>query len=119
MTYYWRVDESPVRPTTVCVLFTDAVGNYQRKPDGSPEFQNIHPLAYGLGQRSVKLPRTLRETFTLYVPTGEWDTPLHMRLAVAQDGKFLSTGTGSTPWVDVGEVPPLPGTAPPARVPGD
>ena len=104
MTYYWRLNKPPVRPAVVCVLFTDAAGNYQRKPDGSPEFQNIHPLAYGLGQRSAKLLRTLRETFTLYVPPGEWDQPLHVRLAVAQDGKFLSTGTGSTPWVDLGEL---------------
>ena len=103
-TYYWRVNEPPVRPTTVWVLFTDAMGNYQRKEDGSPEFQNIHPLAYGLWQRSAKLPWTLGETFTLYVPPGEWDKPLHMRLAVAQGGKFLSSATDSNPWVDMGEL---------------
>ena len=81
-----------------------AAGPHLKRGLVAPEFQNIHPLAYGLGQNSEKLPRTLRETFTLYVPPGEWDQPLHVRLAVAQGGKLLPSGTGSTPWVDLGEL---------------
>jgi 4-amino-4-deoxy-L-arabinose transferase-like glycosyltransferase len=107
MTYYWRLnDPAAARPATVWVLFTDADGNYQRKEDGSPEFHNIHPLAYGLGQNSVKLPRLLRETYTLSIPPAEWNQPLQIRLAVLLHGRFLPTRSTDSPWAEIGNLPP-------------
>ena len=114
MTYYWRLnDPAAARPATVWVLFTDADGNYQRKEDGTPEFHNIHPLAYGLGQKSVKLPRLLRERFTLSIPPNEWNRPLQIRLAVLLHGRFLPTRSTHSPWAEIGDLPPpAPGKRP-------
>src|SRR5947199_361716 len=77
------------RQATVWVLFTAADGSYFKMPDGSPEFHNIHPLAYGLGQQHAALPDILQETYELYVPPRQWRQPLHMRLAVAVAGRLL------------------------------
>jgi transmembrane protein TMEM260 (protein O-mannosyltransferase) len=104
MTYDWQINDPVVaRRATVCVLFTDAMGEYQRNPDGSPAFENTHPLAYGAGQGLPGLPRTLRESFTLYVPPGEWNRRLHVRIAVALDGRLLTTSREGARWADVGE----------------
>ena len=106
MTYYWRLhDPAAARPATVWVLFTDAEGNYRRKEDGTPEFHNIHPLAYGLGQESVKLPHTLQETFTLSIPPDEWNQPLQIRLAVLLHGRFLPIRSARSPWAEIGDLP--------------
>ena len=68
VSYYWRVNNQALaRPAKVWVIFTDPAGNYRRKADGSPEFHNIHPLAYGAGLGTKDLPRLLRETFDIYV----------------------------------------------------
>ena len=105
--YYWKVSNQAVaRRATIWIMFTDAAGQYPRTADGSPEFHNIHPLAYGVGQRQPALPATLRETFDLYVPPREWNQPLHVRLAIALDRQILSAAGYSTPWVEIGELPP-------------
>jgi hypothetical protein len=110
--YYWRVlDQAMARPAKVWVIFTDADGNYRRKSDGSPEFHNIHPLAYGLGLGKDDLPPVLRESFEIYVPPQEWNKRLHMRIAVALGENFLPTSQGRDPWVELGEMPvPPPGS---------
>jgi hypothetical protein len=106
MSYYWRVNNQALaRPAKVWVIFTDDSGNYRRKADGSPEFHNIHPLAYGAGLGTKDLPHLLRETFDIYVPPAEWDKPLHMRLAVALGETFLPRGPGHDPWVEMGAIP--------------
>lgn len=104
ITYYWHIDD-PVaaRPARVWVLFTDARGNYQRQPDGAPQFDNIHPLGYGLGLHGVKLPRTLRETYALSVPPAVWNRRLHVRLGVAVKGRFLAARGQRSPWVELGQ----------------
>jgi hypothetical protein len=112
LSYYWRVkNPETVRPAKVWVLFTDAAGSYRRKADGSPEFHNIHPFAYGTGAAMKPLPRTLCETFDLYVPPHEWNQRLYMRLAVAVGTGFLPTGAGRSPWVEMGELPATLGPA--------
>jgi hypothetical protein len=106
MSYYWRVrDPARARSARVWVVFTDPEGNYRRKADGSPEFHNIHPLAYGLGSATRRLPATLRESFDVYVPPADWNQPLQMRIAVALDEKFLPTGPDGNPWVEMGDLP--------------
>jgi len=106
VSYFWRVNNQALaRPARVWVIFTDAAGHYRRKADRSPEFQNIHPLAYGAGLGTHELPSTLRESFNIYVPPGEWNKRLHMRLAVALGQVFLPTSAGRDPWVDLGELP--------------
>ena len=94
------------------VLFTTADGSYLKMPDGSPEFNNIHPLVYGLGQQRYPLPRIVEETYTLYVPPRQWGAPLRIRMAVAVGGRLLRCGTGHGHWVDLGELPPAPPAAP-------
>jgi hypothetical protein len=104
--YYWRVhDQAFARPAHVWVLFTDASGNYQRKEDGAPELQNIHPLAYGMGQGKAALPAVLRETYQVYIPPGEWNQRLRMRVAVALGKIFMANTAGSSQWVELGEMP--------------
>lgn len=106
MSYYWRVhDPARARSARVWVVFTDPEGNYRRKADGSPEFHNIHPLAYGLGSATRRLPATLRESFDVYVPPADWNQPLQMRIAVALDEKFLPAGPDGNPWVEMGDLP--------------
>jgi Protein of unknown function (DUF2723) len=106
ITYYWRLNDlAAARRARVWVLFTDAGGSYRCQKDGTPEFHNNHPLAYGLGERSVSLPHVLRETFTLYVPPEDWNQRLHVRLAVALNGRFLPARSHASPWVDIGELP--------------
>jgi hypothetical protein len=106
VSYYWRVhNQALARPAKVWVVFTDPAGGYRHKADGSPEFQNIHPLGYGAGLGAQPLPSTLRETFNIYVPPNQWNQRLHMRLAVALGELFLPTSLGRDPWVDLGEVP--------------
>jgi hypothetical protein len=109
VSYYWRVnDQATARPAKVWVLFTDVNGDYRKKKDGTPEFHNIHPLAYGAGLGSKDLPRTLRESFDLYVPPQQWNQRLHMRIAVAVGEKFLPSGGAPSHWVEMGEIPPAP-----------
>jgi hypothetical protein len=106
VSYYWRVhNQALARPAKVWVLFTDAEGNYQRKADGSPEFHNIHPLAYGMGLGSQPLPPVLKETFDIYIPPQQWNQRLHMRIALALGEKFLPTEKSKDHWVELGEVP--------------
>src|SRR5262249_44391118 len=88
----------------VWVLFTDSAGNYQRKEDGSPQFHNIHPLAYGLGSALPRLPGVLRETYRVYTPPGVPAQPWHVRIAVARGEQFLTNRAGETPWVELGEL---------------
>ena len=117
VSYYWRVNNQALaRPAKVWVIFTDASGNYRRKADGSPEFHNIHPLAYGTGLGTKDLPRLLRETFEIYVPPAEWNKPLHMRLAVALGETFLPTGHDRNPWVEMGALPVMNGSPLPVRL---
>jgi 4-amino-4-deoxy-L-arabinose transferase-like glycosyltransferase len=111
ISYYWRVhNQALARPAKVWVLFTDAEGNYQKKADGSPEFHNIHPLAYGMGLGAKPLPPVLKETFDLYIPPQQWNQRLHMRIALALGEKFLPTSKSKDHWVELGEVP-APGTS--------
>ena len=106
VSYFWRVNNQALaRPARVWVIFTEAGGQYRLKADRSPEFHNIHPLAYGAGLGTHELPSTLRESFNIYVPPGEWNKRLHMRLAVALGQVFLPTSAGRDPWVDLGELP--------------
>jgi hypothetical protein len=106
MSYYWRIkDPAVARQATVWVLFTDAAGQYLKMPDGSPEFHNVHPLAYGLGQQQARLPGTLKETYELYVPPRQWRQPLRIRVAVAVGGQLLMTGPEGSQWVELGELP--------------
>jgi hypothetical protein len=109
--YTWRINSpAAARSAVVWVLFTDASGTYQKMPDGSPEFHNVHPLAYGLGRRVPELPRTLKETFDIYVPPRQWNQKLQVRMAVAIDGK-LAPAAGGRRWVGLGELPELPSGA--------
>jgi 4-amino-4-deoxy-L-arabinose transferase-like glycosyltransferase len=114
MTYYWRLNNpAAARAATVWVLFTDSAGNYQRQDDGTPEFHNIHPLAYGLGAGAVKLPPMLEETFTLSVPPSEWHQALRIRMAVLLHGRFLPIRSTRSPWAEIGDLPPAaPGQGP-------
>lgn len=106
VSYYWRVyNQALARPARISVIFTDAAGNYQRKADGSPEFHNTHPLGYGAGLGTQPLPSTLRETFNIYVPPGQWNKRLHVRLAVALGVMYLPTSASRDSWIDLGEVP--------------
>jgi hypothetical protein len=78
VSYYWRVhNQALARPAKVWVVFTDPAGGYRHKADGSPEFQNIHPLGYGAGLGAQPLPSTLRETFNIYVPPNQRNQRLH------------------------------------------
>jgi hypothetical protein len=106
ISYYWRVrNQALARPAKVWVIFARPDGTYQKKADGSPDFQNIHPLGYGAGQGPARLPSTMRETFDIYVPPEQWNQPLHLRMAVAFGELFLAHGPGRDPWVDLGELP--------------
>jgi hypothetical protein len=106
MSYYWQVhDPALARSARVWVVFTDADGNYRQKADGSPEFHNIHPFAYGVGSPTRKLPKTLGERFDVYVPPSQWNQRLQMRIAVALDEKFLPTGSDGSTWAELGELP--------------
>ncbi len=110
VSYLWRVRNRAVAgPARVWALFTDASGNYRREEDGSPEFHNIHPFAYGTGRDGTPLPSVLCESYDLYVPPGEWNHRLRLRIAVASGERFLSTGTRENPWVELGEIPVAPG----------
>ena len=116
--YYWQVNnEALARPAKVWVIFTDTSGNYRQKADGSPEFHNIHPLAYGagLGDQGVAA-HLLRETFDMYVPPVEWNKPLHMRLAVRLGEAFLPTGHERDPWVEMGAIPITSGSPRPVQL---
>jgi hypothetical protein len=117
LSYYWRVhDQALARPAKVWVLFTDDKGNYQKKADGSPEFHNIHPLAYGMGLGTKPLPPVLKETFDIYVPPQQWNQRLHLRIALALGEKFLPTSKGKENWVELGEVPVAGVNGEPVRV---
>jgi 4-amino-4-deoxy-L-arabinose transferase-like glycosyltransferase len=106
LTYYWRVkSQAMARPARVWVVFTDADGQYKRKSDGSPEFHNIHPLAYGLGLGSEPLPSVLKETFDVYVPPQQWNKPLRMQLQVSVGTSTLRPGMSRELWLDLGKVP--------------
>jgi hypothetical protein len=110
--YYWHVgDQAVARPATVWVMFTDATGFCDRMADGTPEFHNIHPLAYGVGERQPRLPLTLRETYDLFVPPRQRNKPLHMRLAVAIGDKFLSAAGYAPHWIEIAQIPPVVGPA--------
>jgi Protein of unknown function (DUF2723) len=106
VSYYWRIRKPALaRSARVWVVFTDPDGNYRRKADGSPEFHNIHSLAYGVGEGTRQLPKILCETYDIYVPPDEWNQRLRMRLAVALGERFLTTGGSGSPWVEMGELP--------------
>src|SRR5439155_3745745 len=105
VTYYWRVSDPRIaRQARVWVLFTDAAGGYRQREPGSPEFPNIHPLAYGLGPRAGNLPGVLQETYTLSVPPPEWNQRLHVRIAVEAGGQFLPRRAHRSPWAEIGEL---------------
>ena len=109
VSYYWPVhNQALARLARVWVLFTDDAANYRRQADGSPEFENIHPLAYGTGSPAAPLPGTLRETYDLYVPPGERNRSLRLRIAVADGETFLASGAASRTWVELGKVTLLP-----------
>jgi hypothetical protein len=117
VSYYWHVnDPTTARSARVWVLFTDADGNYRKKDDGSPEFHNIHPLAYGQLTRSWPTRRMLAETYSLYVPPGEWNDSLHVRVAVAVGGRFLTCGPHGAQWAELGRLPSIARWRQPARL---
>jgi hypothetical protein len=57
----------------------------------------------------------LEESYTLYIPPGEWDDSLHVRVAVAVGGHFLTCGPHGAQWAELGRLPSIAKLRQPSR----